>query len=45
VCADSVENTFEECNNGLDDDGDGFADCADFSSCAPPTGTRSPACI
>ena len=28
-----------------DDDGDGFADCADFSSCNPPTGTRSPACI
>ena len=32
------------CSNGLDDDGNGFADCADFS-CAPPSGTRSTACM
>jgi hypothetical protein len=41
VGCDPVTVTFEECTNGLDDDGDGDVDCADadcaiFPTCIPP---------
>ncbi|MEM6993022.1 MAG: hypothetical protein AAF721_21095 [Myxococcota bacterium] len=30
-CFEQGENTFKKCSNGLDDDGNGFTDCEDFS--------------
>ncbi len=30
-CANLAENTLEKCSNGIDDDGDGFTDCEDYS--------------
>lgn len=30
-CFDAVENTYEECTDGIDNDGNGFFDCGDFN--------------
>ena len=38
------ELSYDECSDGIDNDGNGFVDCADFG-CNPQNGTKSPACL